>query len=429
VLRHLYTALCVLALPLVALRLLLRGRAGYRRRWHERFGRYDQAAPRGDSLWLHAVSVGESIAAVPLVRALHELLPGHALIMTTTTPTGAATVERLLGDVVQHVYFPYDLPWVVERFVRHFRPRVLVTLETELWPNTFRCCRRHRIPVVIANARLSERSLARYRRTGPLARDLMQSVDFVAAQSADDRARFIALGAPSARVEVHGSLKFDVQLPASVREEAEALRRELGVNRPTLMAGSTRPGEEAILLEALRRMRADLPDLLLVLAPRHPERCDEVADLCAAAGYTVVRRSMRGADPSRAAVFLIDGMGELPRFYRAADVAFVGGSLLPFGGHNVLEPAGLGVPVLVGPYTYNFSEICRQLAASGALHVVTDAAALAACAGRWLGDSNERDRLGAIAREFVASRRGATQRTAARVHALLSGPADAARAA
>lgn len=427
-LRRLYTALFALSLPLFALRLLYRARVNpaYLVRWHERFGVYRRPPPASDSLWLHAVSVGESMAAVPLIRALHDAWPELALIVTTTTPTGAATIERMLGDIVQHVYFPYDLPAIVRRFVRHFRPRLLVTLETELWPNTFACCRAHGIPVVVANARLSARSSSRYRRLGSLARELLGSIDFIAAQGADDAARFIALGAASERVEVYGSLKFDVQLPASVREEAEALRRELGVNRPTLMAGSTRPGEEAILLEALRLLRMRLPHTLLVIAPRHPERSAEVAALCAAAGYTVARRSVAATAGLPADVFLVDGMGELPKFYRAADVAFVGGSLLPYGGHNVLEPASLGVPVLVGPHTYNFSEICQLLAASGALGVVADARSLAERAALWLGDSNERDRLSAIARDIVHSHRGATQRTVTTLCALLARAAPAA---
>jgi len=420
-LRRLYTGLFALLVPLLLLRLVVRSRLqrAYRARWQERLGYYAAVSLARRPIWLHAVSVGESMAALPLIRALNERWPDLPLVVTTTTPTGAAVIERMIGDVVHHVYFPYDLPWVVRRFLRTFRPCLLVTLETELWPNTFALCRQQAIPVVVANARLSARSLARYRRVAPLSREVARAITLVAAQTAEDAERFRELGAAPAAIEVLGSLKFDVGLPASLREEGEALRRELGVDRPILMAGSTRVGEEPVVLAALRALRARLPLALLVLAPRHPERFDEVAELCAADGWRVTRRSSRARCDHATDVFLVDGMGELLRFYAAADVAFVGGSLLPFGGHNVLEPASVGVPVLVGPHTFNFTEICRLLGEAGALQVVTDGASLATHAQRWLGDSNERDRIGTQARDIVRMHRGATSRTVARLGDLL----------
>ena len=404
---------------LLRLHLRTRGRSEQPGRWPERLGIYRGAVPAQRPIWIHAVSVGESMAAVPLIRALHENLPDASLLVTTTTVTGADTVTRMLGDAVQHVYFPYDVPCILRRFFTRFRPRLLVVIETELWPNTFAMCRDLGVPVVLANARLSAHSLRAYQRLPALSRELVRSIDHIAAQTAQDAEHFLQMGAEPQRIAIIGSLKFDLDLPASLHEEAEALRHQLGVNRPMLIAASTRSGEESSVLAAYAELKARMDQLLLVLAPRHPERADEVAALCKAAGHVLVRRSSLphcGADVD---VYLVDTMGELPRFYAAADVAFVGGSLLPFGGHNVLEPASLGTPVLVGPHTFNFSEIVRLLADAGALKVIGDADSLAAAAWAWLSDSNERDRIGSIGREVVRLHRGATHRTIGVIRELL----------
>lgn len=395
------------------MRILWRGRVNreHWRGWRERFGLYDTAPVGREVIWVHAVSVGESTAAVPLVRGLRERFPQLDIVVTTTTLTGAQTVGRLLGDIVTHVYFPYDLPWILRRFLAQFPVRLLVILETELWPNTLRLCEARAIPAVLVNARLSERSLSAYQRAAPLIRRMVRSLRFIAAQSSADADRFRALGADDGQVCISGSLKFDLDLPASLHEQAEAVRRSLGINRPVLMLGSTREGEEAILLEALRVLKPRFGELLVVLAPRHPERFDAVADACAAAGFRVTRRSAGSACGPATDVYLLDTMGELPRFYAAADVAFVGGSLLPYGGHNVLEPAAMGTPVISGPHTHNFTEICGLLAAGGVLRVAADADAFAAHVADWLGDSNERDRIGQIGREIVRTHRGASART------------------
>ena len=398
---------------------------GYLDRWRQRFGIYHGVSSFAETIWVHAVSVGESAAAVPLIRALYEKCGDIPLLVTTTTPTGAETVQRLLGDIAYHVYFPYDLPFVLGRFLAKFKPRLCIVIETELWPNTFELCRARGIPIVLANARLSSKSFNNYRRLQPLARDLVQAITCIAAQSNDDAQRFLDLGASPDNIKVLGSLKFDFELPASLREEAEALRRELGVSRPIFMAGSTRAGEEKILLEAFALLRKHIPNALLVIAPRHPERFSAVAALCRESGAQVSLRSHFDSCAAATDVYLVDGIGELPKFYAAADVAFVGGSLLPFGGHNVIEPASLGVPVLVGPYTFNFVEICRLLADGGALRVVDNAASIAACCGAWLADSNERDRVGHIGRDIVRRHRGATARTINEIRAILSSPAVA----
>ena len=414
--------LFALLVPIMLVRLFWRERrtSGQAARWRERLGFYAHPPTTTQSIWIHAVSVGETIAAVPLVHALLKRFPGIGVLITTTTTTGADAVERLFGDRVQHAYFPYDLPQVLARFLAYFRPQVLVVMETELWPNTFAACRQRGLPIVLANARLSARSADGYRRLAALSRDTVRSINHIAAQTTEDAARFAALGADAQRITVTGSLKFDIELPASVYEQAAAVRRELGINRPLLIAASTRDGEESLVLDAFVAIERQLPLTLLLLVPRHPERFDAVARLCASRGLRCVRRSHSTVCTAEDQIYLLDSMGELPPHYAAADVAFVGGSLLPFGGHNVLEPAALGTPVLVGPHTFNFAEIVRLLREAGGLQVVDDAMQLAKAALSWLCDSSERDRVGSSAREFVHRQRGATHRTVGVIGDLLA---------
>ncbi len=413
-------------MPALLVRLLWRARRNpaHWRNWHERLGIYRRSAPTPPTIWVHAVSVGESMAAVPLIRALREREGTPPIVVTTTTATGAETIARVLGDSVTHAYFPYDVPPAPERFLQRFQPRLLIILETELWPNVLAACRRRDIPVMVANARLSQRSLQAYLKLAPLSRELVRALTCIAAQTAADGERFRRLGAAPDRISITGSLKFDLDLPASLLEQAEALRRSLGVNRPVLMLGSTREGEEAILLEACRTLREEFTHLLVVLAPRHPERFAQARELAVDAGFEVVTYSSGRPCTPTTGVYLLDVMGELPRFYAAADIAFVGGSLLDYGGHNVLEPAALGTPVLTGPHVFNFAEICRLLAAGGALHMVADGAELVAAAARWLRDSNERDAVGRTGRDIVLRHRGATRTTLRLIDACL-GHADA----
>ncbi len=413
VLNRLYTLLFAVLVPFLLMRIFWRGRhnRAHWRRWQERVGFYRPREHGRRVVWIHAVSVGESVAAVPLIRALDAEYAHIEVVVTTTTLTGADSVERMLGSSVEHVYFPYDLPWILRRFIAHFSPSLLVVLETELWPNTVEVCRRQGIPVLLVNARLSQRSLHAYRIVAPLMRRLVASLSSIAAQTAADAARFEQLGAATAIIHVTGSLKFDLELPASLHERAEALRRQLGVNRPLLMLGSTREGEELILFPAIRQLKTQFADLLVVLAPRHPERFTAVADACVGAGFSVTSLSSGAPCLASTDIYLVDSMGELSRFYAASDVAFVGGSLLPFGGHNVLEPASLGRPVISGPYTYNFAEICQLLSDAGVLKVARDAAAVAEVAAQWLADSNERDRVGQLGRDIVRRHGGASRRT------------------
>jgi len=423
--RALYTLGHYAALPALLARLAWRARRnpGYGRRWGERFGWGGELPGSGDTVWIHAVSVGEVQAAVPLVRVLGERLAPSEVVLTTTTPTGSERVRALLGSRVVHRYFPYDLPGAVSRFLDRIRPRVAVLIETELWPNMLAACRRRGVPVVLANARLSPRSARGYRRFAPLAGEMLAGLAGIAAQSADDARRLIALGARPERVQVTGSIKFDQRLPASLREESQVLRRCFGLDRAVWIAASTHAGEEEQVLDAFARLLRRVPDCLLVLVPRHPERFGEVAALARRRGLRTVLRSERPPSCADADVFIGDTMGELALFYAASDCAFIGGSLVPVGGHNPLEAAALGVPVVSGPEVFNFAEISERLRAEGAARLARDARELAEAVAGWLLDGNQRHRDGERARAFVERNRGALERVAAMIEAVAAPPA------
>ncbi|WJW75261.1 lipid IV(A) 3-deoxy-D-manno-octulosonic acid transferase [Thiohalobacter sp. IOR34] len=414
--RGLYSLVLYALAPLVLLRLLLRGPA-YRRRWRERFGYVPPLAAR-PRIWLHAVSVGEVQAASPLIQALLQRHPDHELLVTTTTPTGSAQLEKLFGGRVRHLYMPYDLPGVVRRFLGRVRPRLVLIMETEIWPNLFHACARRGIPLLLVNARLSARSAAGYRRVRRLTAATLSCLDALAAQGRADAERLIALGAAPDRVQVTGNTKFDVTVPASLRERAEVLRREWGL-RHVWIAGSTHEGEDAVLLAAHRRLRERFPDALLVLVPRHPERFAPLADALRAEGWRLARRSAGEAVAAETEVYLGDTMGELLLLYAAADVAFVGGSLVEVGGHNPLEPAALGLPVLFGPHHFNFEEISRLLREAGGAREVADAESLAREVGELFADPNRRHAWGEQARQVVAANRGARDRVLAMIEAVL----------
>ncbi|HAS51246.1 MAG TPA: 3-deoxy-D-manno-octulosonic acid transferase [Gammaproteobacteria bacterium] len=405
--RLIYNGLIYLLLPLALLRLYWRGRRepGHRQRWSERFG-YFPPLPESGCLWVHAVSVGEARAALPLIRALLARYPDQPVLVTTTTLTGSRQVQAALGDQVHHVYAPYDLPGAVARFLQNARPRLAIIMETELWPNLLRHCAVANIPVLIANARLSERSARGYARIRPLTASLLQDVTLIAAQSQADAERFRQLGAP--RVEVLGNLKYDLTLPDNLPEQGRTLRRELfGEHRPVWIAASTHNGEDEYILDTLSELRRRWPDLLLLLVPRHPERFDPVAALCQQQGFGVVRRSTRQLCGAETAVFLGDSMGELLLFYAAADLAFVGGSLVPTGGHNVLEPALLGLPVLFGPHMFNFTEAGARLLDANAAWQIADAGELATAIDQLLADPEQRRIAGQRGQAVVERHRGA----------------------
>jgi 3-deoxy-D-manno-octulosonic-acid transferase len=408
--RLLYSLVLYLLVPLVLVRLVVRGfRApAYWQRWSERFGLL--APLEGERpLWVHAVSVGEVQAALPLVRALRERYPARPLLVTTSTPTGAARVQALFDDKVYHQYLPYDLPGAVARFLDRTRPRIALIMETEVWPNLFRACRRRAIPLLMVNARLSERSAAGYRKLARLTRQTLENVTAVAAHATQDAERLKSLGAPAERVTVTGNIKFDVRMPPSLLEQAAALRRQCGTDRPVWIAASTHEGEDEQVLDAFKVVRSHLPEALLILVPRHPERFTRVTALCKRAGYRTVARSQDVPCDAQTDVFVGDTMGELPLFYAAADVAFVGGSLVPSGGHNPLEPAAVGVATLFGPNMFNFEEISHLMLKAGAARRVDDAGQLAAAVIDWLRDAPKRNAAGDQGRAVVEANRGALE--------------------
>lgn len=412
--RWAYTRLLWLAAPFIALRLAWRARRQpeYLRHMAERFGRYGEA-PRPPVIWIHAVSVGETRAAAPLVERLMQRYPEHSILLTHMTPTGRETGRRLFGDRLLQAYLPYDYPFAVRRFLAHFRPTLGVLMETELWFNLIAGCRQARVPLYLVNARLSERSYRRYARFRGLAAEALGALEGVLAQTDADAGRLIRLGAR--RVEVVGNLKFDLTPPAAQLAQGQALRALFGSRRPVFLAASTREGEETRVLDAVARLH--VPGLLTVIVPRHPQRFDEVATLVARRGLALQRRSEARPIAPETQVVLGDSMGELFAYYAACDVAFVGGSLVPLGGQNLIEACAVGVPVLVGPHTFNFEEAAERAVAEGAALRVVDEAALAGAVAALLADAPRRRRMAEAGRAFAQRHRGAVERVLARISA------------
>ena len=420
--RLLYNVLLMLAAPVAFGLHLARGfrEPAYRSRQPERFG--FGASVRGPSIWVHAVSVGEVQAAEPLVKALLARHPAMPLVLTTVTPTGAARARMLFGEQVVHRYVPYDLPGAVRRFFDRAQPRLAVILETELWPNLYAECGRRGVPLVLASARVSPRSVRRYRRLLPLFRATLAHGIVIGAQSEADAERFRSIGAAAAATHVTGNIKFDFTVRAQVPGQGREWRAQNASGRPVWVAGSTHEGEEEAVLEAHARVRQRHPDALLVLVPRHPNRFDSVRALLARRGVAHVLRS--AAEPAAAAteVVLGDTMGELMTFYAAADVAFVAGSLVPIGGHNLLEPAALGVPIVAGPHNFNAEDVFRKLHEAGAVQVVEDPAGLATAVCDLFADPGRRQRIGARGGAVVEENRGSLDRLLGLLEPLLAAP-------
>ena len=424
--RLVYTAVLYCATPFLLARLLWRGlrNSDYWRRIGERFGLGARIGSERGCVWIHAVSVGEVQAAAPIVKALKNRFPGETIVVTSTTPTGAARISKAFGGAVVHRYFPFDLPGAMARFLDRVEPRVAIIMETEIWPNLLAQCRVRGVPVVLANVRLSERSVAGYRRFRRLFAPALGGVAAIAVQSDEDARRIASIGARPDVINVTGSTKFDVPILASLREEAAALRRTWGLSRGIWIAASTHEGEEDQVFDAFEQVLDRLPGSLLVLVPRHPERFKEAAALARRRGFSPVMRSRRTADCSGAQVFIGDTMGELPLFYAAADVAFVGGTLVERGGHNMLEPAALGLPVLFGPNVFNFAEISRRLVEAGGAETVSDSASLGRAVIGYLSDADLRHTTGGKGRAFVESNRGAGGHVLAMISAYLGPPDD-----
>jgi len=437
--RRFYTLLITLLLPYIAFHLFWRGRKqpAYRRYIGERFGYYpavraelvearkvttlrqaqgerinstelagNSVAPQQPTIWLHTVSVGETRAAAALVEALLQRYPRHRILFTHMTPTGRETSASLFGDRVLRCYLPYDFPWAIRRFLKHFRPQIGLLLETEIWFNLIAECRTARVPLLLVNARLSEKSAQKFARVPALTGPALTGLARIAAQTARDARRLEALGAPA--VEIMGNLKFDIAPPSAMLELGVALRRDFGETRPLFLAASTRDGEEALLLDALSSVT--IPGLLTVIVPRHPQRFDAMAQLLAARGIRYQRRSANHPVPLETQVVLGDSMGEMFAYYAACDVAFIGGSLLPYGAQNLIEAACLGKPVLIGRHTYNFAEATELAVAAGAARRVADGGELVRELGKLLADPAQRAVMAQAGLGFTAQHRGATAR-------------------
>ncbi|MFD1800626.1 lipid IV(A) 3-deoxy-D-manno-octulosonic acid transferase [Mixta tenebrionis] len=406
-----YTTLLYLIQPLIWLRLWLRGRKApaYRKRWAERYGFCAGKVSPGGIL-LHSVSVGETLAAVPLVRALRHRYPTLPITVTTMTPTGSERAQSAFGKDVHHVYLPYDLPDAVHRFLNTVDPRLVIIMETELWPNLIKALHDRQIPLVIANARLSARSAAGYKKLGKFMRRLLQRITLIAAQNEEDGARFIELGLKRSQLAITGSLKFDISVTPELAARAITLRRQWAPRRPVWIATSTHEGEESIMLEAHRRLLARFPNLLLILVPRHPERFESAREMTQKSGFSYTLRSSGEIPSGTTQVVIGDTMGELMLLYGIADLAFVGGSLVERGGHNPLEPAAHAIPVLMGPHTFNFKDICSKLKQADGLITVTDTASLVHEIANLLVDDDYRRYHGRHAVEVLHQNQGALQR-------------------
>jgi 3-deoxy-D-manno-octulosonic-acid transferase len=358
--RAFYSCLFYLLIPFILLRLLWRSikAPAYRYRWRERFGLYNKKFPQG-VIWFHAVSVGEAEAVFPLVRQIQKQHPDAKLLITTTTPTGSARVKAVMQDTVAHVYLPYDVPDAVNRFMQCFKPKLAVIMETEIWPNLFLYCGKNGIPLYIINARLSEKSSRGYQKIPSLFHPALAAVNIIAAQTQDDANRFIAIGADNEKVKTLGNIKFDVEIPKSIIAQGLQIKVDLFSGRFVWLIASTHKDEEALFLEIYKEIKQTIPELLLVIVPRHPERFADVKKLCEQLQLAVVMRTAGDRVYPETDVYLVDTMGELKMLYAASDVAFVGGSMVPRGGHNILEAAAVGVPVMFGPYMHNFKEIAR----------------------------------------------------------------------
>ncbi len=414
--RAFYSLLFYLLIPFILIRLLWRSikAPAYRDRWNERFAFYPQSHPKID-IWFHAVSVGEAEALFPLVRKLQHHHPDAKLLITTTTPTGSARVKAVLKDSVEHVYLPYDIPFAVNRFMQRFSPKIAVILETEIWPNLFACCGNYKIPLYIINARLSEKSSRGYQKIPSLVRPALAQVELIGAQTQEDAHRFIAIGAQYEKVKTLGNIKFDVEIPQLTIDQGRHVKADLFTGRFVWLIASTHKDEETIFLDIYKELKEKIPDLLLVIVPRHPERFGEVKKLCEGHHYNVAMRTSGATIQPDTDVYLVDTMGELKMFYAAADVAFVGGSMVPTGGHNILEAAAVGVPVMFGPFMANFKEIAlgvlKQQAAIQCAHKDDIATAMMTL----YTEPDYRQELIAKGKQFIEQNQGAI----ARIYAVL----------
>ena len=414
--QFIYSALFYFLAPLILLRLHWRSikAPAYRFRWRERFALYPQALPQ-HVIWFHAVSVGESEALFPLLKKIQQHHPEAKLLVTTTTPTGSARVQAVMKDTVTHVYLPYDMPDVVQRFIGHFKPTLAVIMETEIWPNLYTCCGQHHIPLYLINARLSERSARGYQKISQFVRSTLDNVSIIATQTQDDAQRFVSLGAKTDAIKVMGNIKFDISVPEITLADGHQLKNTLFANRFVWVIASTHKEEEAIFITLYQHIKLQIPELLLLLVPRHPERFIEVKRLCEQKQLKTVSRTSGEPVTQDTDVYLVDTMGELKMIYAASDIAFVGGSMVPTGGHNILEAVAVGVPVLFGPYMSNFKEIARGILNQQAAIQCVDNDAIVQSVLSLYHQPNERLELVAKGQVFLKQNQGAI----ARIYAML----------
>lgn len=407
--RYIYSLLFYIALPYFFLRLLWRSRKtpAYRERLLERLGYVPYLF--NQCIWIHAVSLGETNAAVPFIKAIKTKHPDLPILVTNMTPTGSARVKAVFGNTVNQAYIPYDVPDAVSRFLDRVNPIVCVIMETELWPNLIAECSTRNIPLMIANARLSEKSAKGYARIGSLTKTMLTSISKIAAQSTNDAERFIALGAPSETVVVTGNLKFDIEIPGDLMTKATALRTQLG-NRPVWIAASTHPNEEEIILTAHKTVCDKINNALLILVPRHPERFDAIATMIKQQGFHLARRSQNEVCAPDTSVYFADTVGEMMLLYAASDIAFVGGSFVPVGGHNMLEPAVLSKPILTGPQLFNFTEISKLLLNAHGMQIVENVEQLASQVIELMENHELCQKMGKQAYHVVETNRGALEK-------------------
>jgi 3-deoxy-D-manno-octulosonic-acid transferase len=425
--RYLYTVLFYLALPAIFIRLWWKGKKtpAYRQRWAERLG-YIKPLSASNCLWVHAVSLGEMIAAKPLIEALSKTYPEKTILVTTMTVTGSNFAQKLANQQIQHVFIPYDIPDAIHRFLNRTRPLCAVVMETELWPNLLYYTARRNIPILLANARLSQASMQGYLKIRWLIKHTIADIRYIAAQTQADAERFLQLGAKTEQLRVLGNLKFDVSLPHTLIDQGRELRRSWGEHRPTLIAASTHATEEEKVLTAFTTVQKTYPNALLILVPRHPERFNEVANLLQQRGFAFMRRSEHKTCDNNTTVFLGDSVGEMFLYYAMTDIVFIGGSFIKLGGHNPLEPAALSLPIITGDCVFNFREVFRLLHDAHGAVTVVDETQLAQAWLELLGDEKRRLTMGENAQAVVAQNRGALARHVACVAEIMQPGAQTA---
>lgn len=410
--RAIYTAIYYFIIPFVLIRLLWRSRrmSNYRKRWHERFA-HIKPFPDGKTIWIHAVSVGETLAAIPLVESLIKRYQNeYRFVITTTTPTGSDLVMQKLGNQVYHVYAPFDLPHCVNRFLKRARIHLCIIMETEMWPNLLTICQKQSIPIILANARLSEQSSKRYQLIHRLMKQMLSAYHTIAAQGVLDGERYLQLGLEPKKLVVTGNIKFDIDIPNDIIQQGKKIREQIGLDRRVLIAASTHDGEESIIMNAFKKIQKEIPSLFLILVPRHPDRTQKIEDLCRQHKLSFVTRTQSQPITATTDALLVDTIGELLMIYSAADIAFVGGSLVPVGGHNLIEPAALGLPILTGPHLHNFTQIAKLLQQAGAAQIVTDSSTIADAVIGLCSAKELREKIGKCAQETIYANRGALQK-------------------